>query len=106
MAEDLGYDFDSEKKMEIVRRRILAVSRITGRAYDGPEFPMDSEAHWAYFSRMGGFVPVDVAANTLFSPDVDYGASGFEGVRLQRTRYGDGFIDLPYNLRRLAYTNL
>jgi branched-subunit amino acid aminotransferase/4-amino-4-deoxychorismate lyase len=100
------YDFESEKKLDIVKVQMAPSSR-SGRIYNkAPAYPMDSEAGFVYFSRMDGFVPVEVAVDTLFSPAIDYGASGFEGVRLQRTRYGDGFIELPFNLRRLAYTSL
>ncbi len=111
MAAETGqepdYDFESEKGLNIVRVQLAPYSSITGRVYrKAPSFPMDSDAKWGYFTPMDGFVPIDALVNTMFSPDVDYGASGFEGVRIQRTRYGDGFIELASNIRRLAYTNL
>jgi len=100
------YDFDSEKKLNIVRVSTAPVSKKNQLVFDGPTFPMDSEAEFAYFSRMGGFVPVDVAMDTIFTNPPHYGAGGFEGVRLQRTRYGDGFVELPFNLARLVYSSM
>jgi len=100
------YDFDSEKKLNIVRVSTAPVSKKNQLVFDGPTFPMDSEAEVAYYSRMGGFVPIDVAMDTIFTNPPHYGAGGFEGVRLQRTRYGDGFVELPFNLARLVYSSM
>jgi branched-subunit amino acid aminotransferase/4-amino-4-deoxychorismate lyase len=77
-----------------------------GRLWEGPAFPMDSEALYAYYSRMGGFVPVEVALDTIFTNPIHYGAGGFEGVRLLRTPYGDGFVELPHNIGRFIYSSL
>ena len=104
----MGYDFDSEKKLDPpggipVRTRLVDRN---GRVWDGPRFPMDSEAGYAYYSRMGGFVPVEVAMDTIFTNPIHYGAGGFEGVRLLRTPYGDGFIELPHNISRFIYSSL
>lgn len=86
-----------------VRTRILDRD---GRIWDGPAFPMDTQARYAYYSRMGGFVPVEVALDTIFSNPTHYGAGGFEGIRLLRTPYGDGFIELPHNIGRFIYSSL
>ena len=77
-----------------------------GRIWEGPKFPMDSEAGYAYYSRMGGFVPVEVALDTIFTNPTHYGAGGFEGIRLLRTPYGDGFVELPHNIARFIYSSL
>jgi len=104
-------DFAGEKRVEPaggvqVRTRILDRH---GRVWEHPftpEFPMDSEAGYAFYSRMGGFVPVEVALDTIFSNPAHYGAGGFEGVRMLRTPYGDGFVELPHNLARFIYSSL
>ena len=106
--DDLGYDFDSEKRLDPpggVPVRTRLVDR-NGRVWDGPKFPMDTEALYAYYSRMGGFVPVEVAVDTIFTNPIHYGAGGFEGVRLLRTAYGDGFVELPHNISRFIYSSL
>jgi branched-subunit amino acid aminotransferase/4-amino-4-deoxychorismate lyase len=77
-----------------------------GRVWEGPSFPMDKDARFAYYSRMGGFVPAEVALDTIFTNPTHYGAGGFEGVRLMRTPYGDGFVELPHNIGRFIYSSL
>ena len=77
-----------------------------GRVWDGPEFPMDSAAAYTFYSRMGGFVPTEVAVDTVFTNPLHYGAGGFEGIRLVRTPFGDGFVDLPHNIARFIYSSL
>jgi branched-subunit amino acid aminotransferase/4-amino-4-deoxychorismate lyase len=106
--KEAGYDFYSGKTVDPpgglpVRTRLLDRNN---RLWEGPQFPMDSEAEYAYYSRMGGFVPVEVAMDTIFTNPIHYGAGGFEGVRLMRTPYGDGFIELPHNIARFIYSSL
>src|SRR5512143_4168478 len=101
-------DFSGEKMVEPpggaqVGTRL--VDRL-GRVWDGPAFPMDADARYAYYSRMGGFVPVEVDVDTIFTNPTHYGAGGFEGVRLLRTPYGDGFVELPHNIGRFIYSSL
>jgi len=77
-----------------------------GMVWDGPMFPVDHEAKYTYFSRMGGFVPTQVAGDTIFTNPLHYGAGGFEGIRIMRTPYGDGFIELPHNVARFVYSSM
>jgi branched-subunit amino acid aminotransferase/4-amino-4-deoxychorismate lyase len=102
---DLGYDFESGKKLNVIQVRTRMIDP-EGRFWDGPTFPMDKEARFAYYSRLGGFVPVNIANDTFFANPFHYGAGGFEGVRLVRTPYGDGFIELPHNIGRFIYSSM
>ncbi len=100
--------FSGEKRVEPeggapVRTRLIDRD---GRIWEGPSFPMDSDARYVYYSRMGGFVPAEVAMDTIFTNPTHYGAGGFEGVRLLRTPYGDGFVELPHNIGRFIYSSL
>ncbi|MEW6722198.1 MAG: aminotransferase class IV [Candidatus Micrarchaeota archaeon] len=106
--DDLGYDFERDKRLEPPGGEQAAIRLVdrNGRVWEGPRFPMDSEARYAYYSRMGGFVPVEVAVDTIFTNPIHYGAGGFEGVRLFRTPYGDGFPELPHNIGRFIYSSL
>jgi branched-subunit amino acid aminotransferase/4-amino-4-deoxychorismate lyase len=67
---------------------------------------MDTAAAYTFYSRMGGFIPTEVAVDTVFTNPLHYGAGGFEGIRLVRTPFGDGFIDLPHNIARFIYSSL
>src|SRR3989338_5488171 len=77
-----------------------------GRIWVGPKFPQDQMARAIYYSRMGGFVPPEVAVDTILTNPLHYGAGGFEGIRAVRTRYGDGFVELPSNIARLVFSSL
>ncbi len=105
MVED---EFSGEKKVEPPGGAQVGTRLIdrNGRIWEGPAFPMDADARYAYYSRMGGFVPVEVAVDTIFTNPTHYGAGGFEGVRLLRTPYGDGFVELPHNIGRFIYSSL
>lgn len=96
-----------EKQIELVGGgvRTQIVDRY-GNVWDGPRFPMDAQATAIFYSRMGGFVPPEVALDTVLSNPPHYGAGGFEGVRLSRTQYGEGFVELGSNLSRLRYSAL
>jgi branched-subunit amino acid aminotransferase/4-amino-4-deoxychorismate lyase len=55
---------------------------------------------------MGGFVPVEAAVDTVLTNPLHYGAGGFEGIRIFRTPYGDGFVELAHNIARFIYSSL
>ncbi|MBU0533129.1 aminotransferase class IV [Candidatus Micrarchaeota archaeon] len=98
-------NFEGTKRVETV----YATTRMldtNGAVWHGPRFPMDTEARYAYYSRMGGFVPVETAMDTIFTNPIHYGAGGFEGIRMYRTMYGDGFVELSHNLARFIYSSL
>ncbi len=99
---------EGEKLIELVDGgvRIRAVDRDGNVWPVGPKFPLDKEASAIYYSRMGGFVPPEVAIDTVLSNPAHYGAGGFEGVRVVRTPYGEGFVELSSNLARFRFSTL
>lgn len=102
---NLEYDFYTPKELRPVQLETRVLDAY-GKVWNGPGFPMDSEARVIYHSRMGGFVPPEVAIDTILSNPFHYGAAGFEGVRILRTMYGDGFVGLEDNTARLIFTSL
>ncbi len=96
-------DFSIERRSD--QLGIFVVDR-HGRIFEGPSFPMDREAEYIYYSRMGGFVPAETAIDTVLTNPIHYGAGGFEGIRLLRTPFGDGFVELPHNIARFVYSSL
>jgi branched-subunit amino acid aminotransferase/4-amino-4-deoxychorismate lyase len=98
-------DMNKDKTLNTELETIRIMDR-QGRIWDGPRFPMDSDARYTFYSRMGGFVPTEVAADSVFSNPAHYGAGGFEGIRIVRSPHGDGFVDLPHNIARFVYSSL
>ncbi len=93
------------KTLDVVRVSTHVVDH-DGRVWEGPSIPMDAQAKYAYHSRLGGIVPVEVAIDSIFANPPHYGGGGFEGMRLMRTPYGEGFLDMEHNLARLIYSSL
>lgn len=105
-SENFGLgDFESPKELKTVQRNLRLVDA-SGRVFEGPSFPMDYQANFAYHSRMDGFVPVEVAADTIFSNPFHYGAGLFEGIKLHRSPYGDAFIELAHNIGRAIFSSM
>ncbi|MBI5227269.1 aminotransferase class IV [Candidatus Micrarchaeota archaeon] len=106
MAED--YLFSGPVQTDEQRVGLTLIDR-HGRLWTPPltaEHLMDGEAEFLYFSKMGGFVPTEVAADSIVSNPAHYGAGGFEGIRLLRSRYGDMFPDLSHNIGRFIYSSM
>ena len=99
-------DFPPNAEREITEVLGIRVVDRDGRIWDGPRFPQDRMASSIYYSRLGGFVPPEVAVDTVLTNPLHYGAGGFEGIRAVRTRYGDGFVELPSNIARFVFSSL
>jgi branched-subunit amino acid aminotransferase/4-amino-4-deoxychorismate lyase len=95
-----------EKKLEVVQTQIVVKDKQGREWRNGPTFPMDSQASYVFYSKMEGFVPPEVAVDTIFTGPLHYGVSGFEGIRFVRTKYGDGFVELGHNIGRFVYSEL
>lgn len=52
----------------------------------------------------GEVIPFEEAVVNIFSPSIQYGWAGFEGIRFYNTQYGPAIFRLPEHLERFFYT--